>query len=254
MRDAFQIWVDAVCEQVRFRPDRKGIAKELRVHYEDHVQDLLRLGRDPEVAAERALTAMGDAQEVGRALDRVHKPWLGWLWMCSRRLAQALAALALVTLFWTVGWNTLAERTRGEFSWEEPPAGAAKVELQHGTLYAAPGEMAEQPDGTTAAEVRLWLRMRDPLGVNDWYGMRNWVFAYRDERGELPLRETDPLTMTRPRSRYWHNQGSGSYGWTRYQQTVELVLDEPPQWVEVSYPLSGGDWALRVEWEAEPCG
>ena len=35
MRDAFQIWVDAVCEQVRFQPDRKGIARELRVHYED---------------------------------------------------------------------------------------------------------------------------------------------------------------------------------------------------------------------------
>ena len=50
MRDAFQIWVDAVCEQVRFQPDRKGIARELRVHYEDHVRDLLRLGRDPALA------------------------------------------------------------------------------------------------------------------------------------------------------------------------------------------------------------
>ena len=77
MRDAFQIWVDAVCEQVRFQPDRKGIARELRVHYEDHVRDLLRLGRDPALAEERALEAMGNAQEVGRALDRVHKPWLG---------------------------------------------------------------------------------------------------------------------------------------------------------------------------------
>ena len=36
MRDDFQIWVDAVCEQVRFWPDRKEIAKELRIHYEDH--------------------------------------------------------------------------------------------------------------------------------------------------------------------------------------------------------------------------
>ena len=73
MRNCFQIWVDAVCEQVRFRPDRKGIALELRVHYDDHVKDLLRLGRDPTLAEERALAAMGNAQEVGRALDRVHK-------------------------------------------------------------------------------------------------------------------------------------------------------------------------------------
>ena len=69
MRDAFQIWVDAVCEQVRFRPDRKAIAQELRVHYDDHVKDLLRLGRDPALAEERALAAMGDAWD--NADDRV---------------------------------------------------------------------------------------------------------------------------------------------------------------------------------------
>ena len=103
MRDNFQIWVDAVCEQVRFQPDRKGIARELRVHYEDHVRDLLRLGRSQELAEERALAAMGDAQEVGRALDKVHKPWLGWLWEVSRALAWTLTVLALATLLWTVG-------------------------------------------------------------------------------------------------------------------------------------------------------
>ena len=122
MRDKFQIWVDAVCEQIRFQPDRKAIAAELRVHYEDHVKDLLRLGRSQELAEERALAAMGDAQEVGRALDKVHKPWLGWLWEMSRALAWALAALALVTLFDTIGWASLAARTAAEFTWEEPPA------------------------------------------------------------------------------------------------------------------------------------
>ena len=66
MRDKFQTWVDAVCEQIRFWPDRKAIARELRVHYDDHVRDLLRLGRPRELAEERALAAMGDAQEVGR--------------------------------------------------------------------------------------------------------------------------------------------------------------------------------------------
>ena len=70
MRDPFQIWLDAVCEQVRFRPDRKGIARELRIHYEDHWQDLLRLGWTPELAEQRALAAMGNAQAVGWAVDQ----------------------------------------------------------------------------------------------------------------------------------------------------------------------------------------
>lgn len=250
MRDEFQIWVDAVCEQVRFRPDRKGIARELRVHYEDHVRDLLRLGRPQELAKERALAAMGNAQEVGRALDRVHKPWLGWLWEVSRWLLRALAALALVTLFWTTGWDSLARRTMDELAWEEPPASAVKVELEHGTLWAAPGDVTEE-EGHTVAEVRLWIKMRDPLGAEPWYGIRSWFLTWRDDRGELPLYKRDNASWTWPESRYWdYNAEAASSGWTRFRRTVKLVVDGPPPWAEISYPLSGRDWALRVEWEA----
>ena len=251
MRDQFQIWVDAVCEQVRFQPDRKGIEKELRVHYEDHVRDLLRLGRDPALAEERALAAMGDAQEVGRALDKVHKPWLGWLWEVSRWLAWALVVLAAVTLFHTVGWQSLLRRTADELLWEEPPASAARVELEHGTLYAAPGKVTQDPGGKATAEIQLWLQMRDPLGTDPWYGIKNWFFTYRDEYGELTVQKTDPITRIAAASRYWQNLGAYRLGWTRFRQSVELVLDEPPRWAEVSYPLSGQDWVLRVEWEAE---
>ena len=40
----------------------------------------------------------------------------------------------------------------------------------------------------------------------------------------------------------------------RLLQTIisDVVLDEAPRWAEVSYPLSGQDWALRVTWEEEP--
>ncbi len=244
------MWVDAVCECVRFRPDRTGIAEELRDHYEEHRKELLGLGCAPELAEQRALEAMGDAREVGYALDKVHKPWLGWLWELSRWLARALAVLALVTLFHTIGWEALVQRTRDELAWEEPPASAAKVELEHGTLWAAPGDVEKQPDGTTVAEVRLWLQMRDLLGVERYYGMRNWVFSYRDELGELPMQELDLDAMRVPASRYWVNDDMGTIGWTRCQRTVNLVLDGPPEWAEVSYPLSGRDWVLRVEWGA----
>ena len=144
MRDDFQIWVDAVCEQVRFWPDRKGIEKELRVHYEDRCRDLERLHYERPLAAQRSLEAMGNAQEVGRALDRVHKPWLGWLWEVSRCLALALTVLALSANFLTIGLPTLAERTRGELAWEEPPESASRVELEHATIWAAPGDLREQ--------------------------------------------------------------------------------------------------------------
>ena len=206
MRSNFQIWVNAVCEQVRFRPDHRSIEFELRDHYEEHVRDLLRLGRDPALAEERALEAMGNAQEVGRALDRVHKPWLGWLWESSRWPARGMAALLVITMLCSVDWGLLIRCTWDELAWEEPPAGTACVELKHGTLWAAPGDVTQEPDGTTVAEIDLWLQRRDPLGADktEYYyrGLRNEFFTYGDEQGELTVRGLDKRTMMRIYSRY----------------------------------------------------
>ena len=93
--DDFLNWKATVLERVRFRPDRQAIAVELTAHYEDHVRDLERLDYPPELAKQRALDAMGDPELIGRALDRVHKPWLGWLWMASRALLTMACLLCL---------------------------------------------------------------------------------------------------------------------------------------------------------------
>ena len=51
-------------------------------HIEDKMADLRRVFPDipPDEARDRALSAMGDAEELKRELARVHRPWLGWLW------------------------------------------------------------------------------------------------------------------------------------------------------------------------------
>ena len=97
----FYKWRDDVVEQIRFRPDRAAVAEELTAHYEDHVKDLERLGYEHELADQRALGDMGDPVEIGKAMDRVHQPWLGWLWLVSK----ALAVLSLIVVLLYGGSN-----------------------------------------------------------------------------------------------------------------------------------------------------
>ena len=93
---AFDDWREQVVEQVRFRPDRKAIARELTDHFQDHARDLERLDYPWQLAEERALAAMGDPEQIGKALDRVHKPWLGWLWVASRCILLLTLLMALI--------------------------------------------------------------------------------------------------------------------------------------------------------------
>ena len=98
MNERFQVWCQTVTDRVRFKPDRYFIAEELKAHYEDHVKNLERLGYERELAQERALASMGDPVEIGLAMDRAHKPWLGWLWTVSRWLVLALFLVLLNNL------------------------------------------------------------------------------------------------------------------------------------------------------------
>lgn len=115
MREFYK-WRDAVVEQVRFRPDRDAIAKELTAHYEDHVQDLERLGYDHALAEERTMRCMGDPVEIGKALDRVHQPWLGWLWLVSKVLA--VVSMIVVLLYGGSNYITIVQ----DLNWPEKEA------------------------------------------------------------------------------------------------------------------------------------
>ena len=88
---SWQIWCGNVVSYVRFQPDHAAIRKELLAHLEDNCADFQRIGYEPEEARQKALEAMGSAEEVGKAMDKAHKPWLGWLWKGSRVTLIAVA-------------------------------------------------------------------------------------------------------------------------------------------------------------------
>ena len=81
-------WLDIAVSGIRFGPDRRAVRAELAGHMEDKIADLRRIFPDipEEEARDRALSSMGDPEELKRALAKIHRPWLGWLWQFSRGL------------------------------------------------------------------------------------------------------------------------------------------------------------------------
>ena len=84
-------FIDAVVKHVRFRPDRRAIAEELRQHLAESASWLEEEERlSPEEAQRAALARMGEAEAVGEGLNLTHKPLLGWAWYLSRILCAVV--------------------------------------------------------------------------------------------------------------------------------------------------------------------
>ena len=106
----FRRYCDSVCYLVRWRPARPAIAQELTGHMEDHAQALADGGMLWEDACRKAVAAMGNPYELGKAMDALHSPF--W-----HRVAAAMACLGvgivlLLGIFWpraspplTASWN-----------------------------------------------------------------------------------------------------------------------------------------------------
>ena len=81
-------WLELATFRIAFIPDRKAVRVELEEHLEDKAQDLQRIFPDLslEEAQARAAAEMGGAEEIGRDLAQIHRPWLGYAWLLSKVL------------------------------------------------------------------------------------------------------------------------------------------------------------------------
>ena len=107
-------YTQAVCSCLRHATaeEKQAVAQELQDHLADHADALVEAGWDPEEAQAHALDAMGEAQEVGRALNRAFP----LRWLILSRVLLVLAVLAAIVLLLPIpgrlvsAWNSLAAR------------------------------------------------------------------------------------------------------------------------------------------------
>ena len=258
MKD-FYDWKKEVLRHVRFFFDHGAIEKELTAHYEDSVADFIRIGYDRALAESRALAAMGDAEEVGKGLDRAHNPILGWLWQISRIVAAAFVLLAL----WSGLWQGEGQRILRDFQCDE----SYKTEYigvtqenrdryERIAVTSAPNTFVRAGYTLSIPHAAIW---KSDHNGTDIYWLSAAITA-KDDRFWDNGPYWGGLTITSDWGKTWYGRwqdGEDSYFQARtvertpFRETVVLTacLNEvPTKYLDLQYPY-GEEWSVRLTWE-----
>lgn len=115
-------YINEVLSFVKFKYDHKAIRRELTEHMEDLREDLLAEGMDEAAAAYMTVAYMGDAAEIGKALDKEHGTVLGWIWRITRALVILLALATCMPLL-----DLFTSTLNNYFEAYEPQSESAEV-------------------------------------------------------------------------------------------------------------------------------
>ena len=282
MDEAMRAWCRSVAKHIRFRYDREAVEEELYLHLEESRDDRMEAeGLSQEAAEAEAMAAMGDPVALGKELDKVHGPLLGWTWRLSRWLviwlAIPLGFILMVNMtldqgdFYTdiCNWvavqfdplclgieedtferNSRIYEDRGLYLDRPSLATVAPAETSVGvyTISVLEGRLTrgETTDsGMHWYDLTCYLRVEAPFWREFPRGLRREAYLLFDDGTEVPIEG-------------WTEENGIYSGFSIYS----LATDRPnttarmniavltrrwsPQWVELRLPEAIGDFALRL--------
>lgn len=71
-------FLEKVCNEIKYKPIREEISKELENHIEESKEAYIHKGESEEIAINKAIADMGDAEVIGKTLNKIHKPKLDY--------------------------------------------------------------------------------------------------------------------------------------------------------------------------------
>lgn len=96
-------FLEQIMSYIKFPFDKATIKKELEAHLLDKIDSYMENGYDKESAEQQAIFDMGDAKEIGVALNKQHNPIIGWLW----KVTNVLVILLVIWNLYFVGSQIL---------------------------------------------------------------------------------------------------------------------------------------------------
>lgn len=162
-----QEWLETAVKGIRFWPDRWAVEAELREHLEDKTADMARIFHiEGEEAEREALKRMGDPEEIGKKLAKIHKPWLGYLWLASKIACIVLITLALL---YSMVLDHYGDNVQGGMGYTnarnlKPISAAEPAQVELGNYTFRVVEAFQDSNGTVqvtvrASSPRFWERI-----------------------------------------------------------------------------------------------
>lgn len=71
-------FLDNICEQIKYKPIRAEISEEIENHLKEAKENLVLEGMEEQKAEQEAIKQMGNAEEIGKKLNKIHKPKMEW--------------------------------------------------------------------------------------------------------------------------------------------------------------------------------
>ena len=248
-------WCLHATHLIRYPPDRKAVYRELRNHVNDRYESYRAQGDTEEDAAEKTLSAMGDAKEVALLLQKTHKPFLGYLYSIATALCLALLIHFAVRLFLMPVEFADPPEVNSYFS-------SSYIGGDEQVLYAEP-KVSASTDGytITLSKVSMWrtyltggdhetmehLTFRlDVTNPRPWVKRGNimqWIWA-EDSAGThyyAPIESGsgDPM--------FYGNQYVTGRFTNTYIMHLGSHLPEGVEWVDLHYTRDGRNWTLRID-------
>ena len=240
----FDDWCYHAVAQIRFKPDRDAVFRELKDHLEDHYDSLLCSGYAPEDAKRLALEAMGDPEEIAPQLGAIHKPWMGYLYRTVKWITVPLCVWALFLLIAftgshihavlsTANYPALQQKADGGL-WLQP-----KVSATCDGYHFRITEAAVNAEGDTLyleLQTTYWPWMQRSEMTYCFYALDSLgnIYASREEAGYDDI----PKVI----------QTGGYFSQGFSCENLEVIhFDSNAQWVELRYERDGREIILRID-------
>ncbi|MBR5730962.1 MAG: hypothetical protein IKX89_03315 [Firmicutes bacterium] len=264
------LWLEEVCSPIRYKPDHDAAYKELKDHYQDHLDYLKEQGVRPNAAELEALDAMGDASEMRRMMAAAYRPALTLLWRISRVVLVVIAVFAVVAgLRWIGGqdWSYLRDPEEAILSgmafYREPGpdtsitegycSDAAKLGDYKITVTRALKcrNRVETDPVTVDHFIVLILKAKGPVTLGAPPDLQFYVTA-KDDKGSFYDSAWKKVGGQHPERYVSMSGGSAKNGIGYYYYHAWLSGTDPDlEWIDLTYDHLGKSFTLRVSFDKE---